>query len=203
LEIPVGDIIDMKGRHRPLDNLITAGPLEFRRGDWQLGSAMLCRKEESARYEVHRQEAFSREGHSHVAQVPNHFALDNGCHYTLLGLYRYRGDEALMRRVYRLAGWMECVTNAPSPILRTDLLRRFYKSILEERDALNLVWRGNVRYFLFPLHVEHYNPNILVHRVSITESLQELYTVIEEETNKQFDILARHYVFYLPETLAA
>jgi hypothetical protein len=26
--------------------------------------------------------------------------------------------------------------------------------------------------------------------------------VIEEETGKQFDILAEHYVFYLPETLA-
>lgn len=192
----------MKDRHRPPDNIVTLRPLEFRRGDWRLGTAMMVKREESARYERHRLEAFAREGHTHVAQVPNHFALDDGCHYTLMGLFRYRSDEPLMRRVYRLAGWMECVTNAPSPILRTDLLRRFYKSILEEREALNIVWRGNVRYFLFPLHVEYYNPNILVHRVSRTESLKELYEVIEEEANRQFDILAEHYVFYLPENLA-
>jgi hypothetical protein len=198
----VADIIDMRDRNRPPDNSITMEPLEFRRGDWQLGSAMMCTRRESARYEAHRLEAFSKQGHTHVAHVPIHFALDNGCHYTLLGLFRYRNDEALMRRVYRLAGWMECVTNAPSPILRTDLLRRFYKSILDEREALRLVWRGNVRYFLFPIHVDFYNPNLLVHRVSQTESLKELYTAIEEETGKQFDILAEHYVFYLPETLA-
>lgn len=198
----VADIIDMRDRHRPPDNTITTGPLEFRRGDWQLGTAMLCKREESVRYEAHRMEAFSRQGHTHVANVPNHFALDNGYHYTLIGLFRFRQDEALMRRVYRLAGWMECVTNAPSPILRTDLLRRFYKSILDEREALNLVWRGNVRYFLFPLHVEYYNPNLLVHLVSRAETLKELYAVIEEETGNQFDILAQHYVFYLPETLA-
>ncbi|MCU0572236.1 MAG: hypothetical protein MUC41_04505 [Syntrophobacteraceae bacterium] len=198
----MADIIEMKDRHRPPGNIVTLRPLEFRRGDWHLGTAMMVKREESARHEMHRLEAFSRQGHTHVAHVPNHFALDDGCHYTLMGLFRYRGDEGLMRRVYRLAGWMECVTNAPSPILRTDLLRRFYKSILEEREALNIVWRGNVRYFLFPIHVEYYNPNLLVHRVSRTESLKELYEVIEEETNRQFDVLAEHYVFYLPENLA-
>ena len=197
------DIIEMKDRHRPPDNVVTLRPLEFRRGDWHMGAAMMVKREESVRYEMHRLEAFARQGHTHVAQVPNHFSLDDGYYYTLIGLFRYRGDEALMRRVYRLAGWMECVTNAPSPILRTDLLRRFYKSILEEREALNIVWRGNVRYFLFPIHVEYYNPNLLVHRVSRTESLKDLYEVIEEETNRQFDVLAEHYVFYLPENLAA
>jgi hypothetical protein len=199
----VADIIDLKERQRPPENLITLHPLELRRGDWKLGAAMMVKRGESARYEMHRLEAFSRQGHAHVAQVPNHFAIEDGCHYTLMGLYRCRHDEALMRRVYRLAGWMECVTNAPSPILRTDLLRRFYKSILEEREALNVVWRGNVRYFLFPIHVEYYNPNLLAHRVSKTESLKELYAVIEEETDQQFDILTEHYVFYIPENLAS
>ncbi len=199
----MADIIELRDRQRPPDNIVTLHPLEFRKGDWQLGSTMMVKREESARYEMHRLKAFSREGHAHVAYVPNHFTLDDGTHYTLVGLYRHRNDEALMRRVYRLAGWMECVTNAPSPILRTDLLRRFYKSILEEREALNLVWRGNVRYFLFPIHVDYYNPNLLMHRVSQSESLKDLYAVIEEETDQQFDILTEHYVFYLPENLAS
>lgn len=199
----MADIIELRDRQRPPDNIVTLRPLEFRKGDWHLGSTMMVKREESARYEMHRLKAFSREGHAHVAYVPNHFTLDDGTHYTLVGLYRHRNDEALMRRVYRLAGWMECVTNAPSPILRTDLLRRFYKSILEEREALNLVWRGNVRYFLFPIHVDYYNPNLLMHRVSQSESLKDLYAVIEEETDQQFDILTEHYVFYLPENLAS
>ncbi len=197
----MADIIDIVDRRRPRENLIVSHPLEFRRGDWQSGYAMLCTKGESARYEAHRETVLSAPGHQHVAFVPNHFTLDDGCHYTTLGLFRYRNDEAMMRRVYRLAGWMECVTNAPSAILRTDLLRRFYKSILEEREALNLVWRGHVRFFLLPLHASHYNPNLFLHRVAMAESLKDLYEAIESETNAQFDALARSYVFYMPERL--
>lgn len=199
----MADIIDITGHRRSRDNLIAAHPLEFRRGDWHSGYAMLCTKGESARYEAHRSDVLGAPGHQHLAFVPNHFTLDDGCHYTTIGLFRYRNDESMMRRVYRLAGWMECVTNAPSPILRTDLLRRFYKSILEERDALNLVWRGNVRFFLLPLQAAHSNPNMFLHRISLAVSLKDLYEAIESETNAQFDALSHHYVFYMPESLSS
>ena len=105
-----------------------------------------------------------------------------------------------MRRVYYLAGLMECVTNVPSPILRTDLLRRVYQSIMEERERLRVVWRGHVRHFLLPLHTEFYNPNRFHHHLVSAQSLKDLYQAIQGETDTQFDLLVERYVFYLPES---
>lgn len=198
----MADIIELGQKPRKEDNLITPRPLEFRRGDWHSGFAMMCTRNESARYEVHRLQALGSQGHQHIAFVPNHFTLDGGYHYTILALFRYRDNEADMRRVYRLAGMMECVTNAPSPILRTDLLRRFYKTILEEREALNVIWRGNVAHFLLPMDSEFHNPNLFRFKIAQAESLKDLYSAIEAETDAQFDILAESYVFYMPENLS-
>lgn len=197
----MANIIDLTQRLQKSDNLIALRPLEFRRGDWQSGHVLMCTREESVRYEAHRLEALRSPGHQHISFIPGHVTLDDGYHYTVMGLFRHRGDEGLMRRTYRLAGLMECVTNAPSAILRTDLLRRFYKSILEEREELKVVWRGNVRHFLLPLHPEHHNPNLFFHEVSNAETLKELFNVIQSETDAQFDILMAHYVFYFPERL--
>lgn len=197
------DIINLHGRRSERDNLITDHPLEFRRGDWHNGYGILCSRQESVRYETHRLKAFEHPGHQHIGFIPNHFRLADGYHYTLLGLVRHREDEPMMRRVYRLAGFMECITNASSPVLRTDLLRRFYRTILEEREALGVIWRGNVRDFLFPLYSDYYNPNRFLHQVSVASTLKDLYGVIETETNVQFDILSRSYVFYLPRNFFA
>jgi hypothetical protein len=194
----VANVIDITRRLPDQDNLITARPLEFRRGEWQRGYAMMCSREESKRFESHRVEALHAPGHEHISFVPNHISLDGGYHYTILGLFRHRHDEDLMRRVYRLAGMMECVTSVPSAVLRTDLLRRFYKTIFEERDKLDLVWRGDAQRFLLPIHPELRHPNILSQTVSNAESLKDLYLAIESETDAQFDILASSYVFYLP-----
>lgn len=198
----MADIIDLTQRLPKNDNLIASSPLEFRRGDWQNGHIFMCVREEALRYEAHRLEALSSPGHQHISFIPRHILLDDGYHYTIMGLFRHRRDEALMRRVYRLTGLMECVTNAPSAILRTDLLRRFYKSILEEREELQVVWRGNVRHFLLPLPPEYRDPNLFFNEISNAESLKDLFVAIQSETDAQFDILREHYVFYLPEGVA-
>lgn len=195
----MAEIIDLTRRFQSLENLIADAPLEWRRGEWRTGYAMMCTREESARFEAHRVQAYQIAGHKHIGSLPSHFKLDGGYHYTVMGLFRHRHDEGLMRRVYRLAGLMECVTNAPSPVLRTDLLRRVYQSIMEEREQLGVMWRGSVRYFLLPLHAVHYNPNLFFHRIAASESLKTLYENVRLETDAQFDILANHYVFYLPE----
>ncbi len=197
----MADIIDLMDRNDTRDNLITASPLEFRVGDRHTGHVMMCTKRESEKYEAHRREAFATPGHQYIAFLPNHFTLDGGAHYTIQGLIRHRKDEGLMRRVYRLAGLMECVTNVSSPILRTDLLRRVYKSILDEREALGVIWRGSVNHFLLPLHPDFHNPNLFHHNLSRAESLKALLQAIEDETNAQFDVLSYYYVFYLPDTL--
>lgn len=197
----MAELIDLTERFQHLDNLIALQPLEWRRADWFTGYVMMCTREEARRFEAHRREASQVKGHKHIGTVPNHFRLDGGYHFTVMGLFRHRDDEARMRRVYYLAGLMEAVTNAPSAILRTDLLRRVYQSIMEERERLGVVWRGHIRHFLLPLHPDFYNPNLLIHRIGSAESLKELYQKIRTETDAQFDILAQRYVFYLPESL--
>ena len=196
----MAELIDLTRKFQNLENLIAAKPLEWRRGDWLTGHAMICTREESKRFEAHRLEAYQVEGHKHIGFVPNHFKLDDGYHYTVMGLFHHRDDEAMMRRVYYLAGLMECVTNVPSPILRTDLLRRVYQSIMEERERLRVVWRGHVRHFLLPLHTEFYNPNRFHHHLVSAQSLKDLYQAIQGETDTQFDLLVERYVFYLPES---
>lgn len=199
----MAELIDLTKRFPPEDNLLTLEPLEWRRAEWLTGYVMLCTREESRRFEAHRREACRVKGHQHIGSVPNHFKLDEGYHYTAMGLFRHRRDEALMRRVYYLAGLMEAVTNAPSAILRTDLLRRVYQTIMEERERLGVVWRGHVRHFLLPLHPDYLNANLLFQRIGGAASLKELFQIIQAETDAQFDILARHYVFYVPERFLA
>jgi hypothetical protein len=198
----MAELIDMTKRIQRLNNVIASQPLEWRRGDWPTGFGLMCTREESKRYEAHRLEAYRVEGHKHIGFVPNHFKLDGGYHYTMMGLFRHRNDEAMMRRVCYLAGLMECVTGTSSPILRTDLLRRVYQVILEEREVLCVVWRGNVSHFLLPLHPEYYNDSAFHHHVARAESLQDFFRNLRSETDLQFEVLRRHYVFYLSESLA-
>jgi hypothetical protein len=195
----MADIIDFSSRMKPGSTLIIAHPLEFRKGEWLAGNPILCTREESSKFESHRQKVIQSQDRPFISLVPSHITLDGGYHFTAAWLYRFREDESVMRRIYRLAGLMECVTKAPSPILRTDLIRRFFKIINEEREKLGISWKGNVHDFLLPLLPGHYNPGAFLHAIQIAPSLKDLLSLIEEETNKQFDILGRHYVFYMPE----
>lgn len=199
----MADIIDLSSRLKPGSNLITAQPLEFRKGEWLAGSAILCTRSESAKFESHRQKLVQSQERPYISLVPNHFTLDGGYHFTVAGLFRFREDEALMRRVYRLAGLMECVTKAPSPVLRTDLVRRFFRIINEEKEHLRVSWKGAVQDFLLPLFPCDYSPNIFLNVVRDASSLKELLLSIEQETNRQFDLLAGNYVFYVPEAFYA
>ncbi len=196
----MADIIDLSSRLKPATNLITPHPLEFRKGDWLAANAVLCTREESARFEAHRQKVIQAQDRPFMSLVPNHFTLDGGYHFTALWLFRFRENEPVMRRLYRLAGLMECITRAPSPILRTDLVRRFFKIITEEREKLGVAWKGNVHAFLLPIHPQYYSPNLFLNAVQGAPSLKDLLSLIEEETNRQFDILALQYVFYVPES---
>ena len=195
----MADIIDMSSRLKAGGNLIVARPLEFRRAEWLTGSAVLCTREDSERLEAHRQKQAKGSERYFISLVPNHFTLDGGCNYTALHLFRFRKAEETMRRVYRLAGLMECITKAPSPILRTDLVRKFFKLIVEEREQLDVSWKGHVRNFLLPLHPQYYDQSLFMHSIQSAGSLKDLLSLIETEAGRQFDILAGQYVFYVPE----
>ncbi len=193
----MAELIDFLERKKA-SSLICARPVEFRWGEWASGPAWLCARSESAKFEAHRLESRRLFGHSHLQWLPNHVKLDGGSHYTVQALFRYRNDEDAMRRVYRLAGLMECVTRGVSPVLRSDLLRRIYEAIMAERKALQVVWRGSVDRFLLPLYLHHGVVERLLTLLKPLESLQELFSVIEHETAIQFDLLSTHYVIYVP-----
>uniref|UniRef100_A0A832A4N3 Uncharacterized protein n=1 Tax=Desulfacinum infernum TaxID=35837 RepID=A0A832A4N3_9BACT len=193
----MAELIDLTERKKAA-TLITARPVEFRWGEWASGTAWLCARKESEKFEAHRIEARRLSGHAHIQWLPNHVKLDGGSHYTVRALFRYRNDEGAMRRIYRLAGMMECVTRGVSPVLRSDLLRRIYDAILEERQALQVVWRGSVDRFLLPLYLHHGIVERLLARLVPVESLKELFAVIDQETAAQFNLLAADYVIYVP-----
>lgn len=193
----MADLIDLLERKKT-STLISARPVEFRWGEWASGPAWLCARSESEKFEAHRREALRISGHSHLRWLPNHVKLDGGSHYTVEALFRYRHEEDAMRRVYRLAGLMECVTRGVSPVLRSDLLRRIYEAIIAERNALQVVWRGPVERFLLPLYLHHGVVDRLLTLLTPLESLQDLFSVVDRETALQFDLLSAHYVIYVP-----
>ncbi len=195
----MADIIRFRGKPGGDDNFITLRPFEFRWGDWGNAFVFMCSRSQSARLEEHRPGGPNTRDRRRIRAVPTHVTLDGGTHYTVTGLFAHREDESSMRRIYRLAGMMECVTKSPSPILRTDLLRRFFRTIEQERDRLGIVWKGSVRNFLIPLESACYKPERFQLAVSGARSLSELFLAIQTETDAQFDILSRRYVFYVPE----
>ncbi len=189
-------IIDLSSRFKPGHNLIALSPLEFRKGEWLPESSILCTREESEKLEAQRKKSTSQG--PLMTLVPNYRTLEGGYYYTSLYLFKFREEEKKMRRFYRLAGLMECATGAPSPVLRTDLVRWFFKIINEEREKLKVSWKGSVRSFLLPLRLEHYDPGVFLETVNNALSLKELLDGIQSQTDSQFDILSAHYVFYVP-----
>lgn len=197
----MAELIDLMERKK-MSTLICARPVEFRWGEWASGPAWLCVRGESVAFETHRLESRRVPGHAHLQWLPNHVKLDGGSHDTVQALFRYRNDEKAMRRVYRLAGLMECVTRGVCPVLRSDLLRRVYQNIMDERNALHVVWRGSVDRFLLPLYLHHGVVERLLALLKPMENLQKLFSLVERETAVQFDLLCSHYVIYVPLSFA-
>jgi hypothetical protein len=196
----MGKIIDFEKGRKADDNLICRKPLEFRRGDWHQGQALQCLRSEAEKYQIHRREALAN-GHKHIRFVPEHFSLVGGCDYTVMGLFRWRESEEDAREFYRLAGLMECVVNSTSPLLRTDLLRSLYKTIMELRQNLNFSWRGDSNQFLLPFHTHFYRRSRFFDQILEADTLKDLYDKVKLETTVQFDLLKTEYVFYLPKRM--
>jgi len=155
-------------------------------------------KEEARRFEKCRREA-RQEGRLHPAGTPNHFPLHHGTDTTLWALYRWRHDADRMRDVYYLAGLMECMILVPHPILRTVMVRTFYRALEKLKEELQVKWHGHVHHFLLPMATYHRIENDFSRRLQEAETLQELFQAIREETEEQFLILGSEYAFYLPQ----
>lgn len=196
----MGDVIDLF-RRDGRDNVISEGPICFRVAHYDEGTVIQCLAGESERYERHRADALAASpGHEHLWRVPEGHKLTGGMLDTALGLFRHRSSPEDLKRVYRLAGLMECLIHASAPILRTALIRDVFKKAQGLKDELGMSWRSGGEQYLLPLS-ESFRPGPgLVARLKQTESLKELYRVIDEETSGQLEAIMENYVFYLPRS---
>jgi hypothetical protein len=187
----MAEIIDLKERSRiPPDNLISTRPWEFRRADWGTARFIQMPRSQSDRLEAHRLEG--------VCQLPSHFTLRGGMDQTVRAVFASRNDPEKMRRIYYLAGLMDCMMNQVSPILRTDLLRAMYKKVFEMKRDLGIHWYGPIDHVLLPLDAQFFDE--AEYRISLARarSMKALYQVVREGAQEMFDILSLEYVFYCP-----
>ena len=193
-------MIDSGGPHNireAPDNLITRRPFEFRRSDWQSGFFLQMTKSNSQWLEEQRSALYCR-GKTGIDQLPPHYSLQGGMAGTIAALFAYRHEEEKMRKVYYLAGLIDCLINQINPILRTAMLRDVYNKVQRLRGELGVRWPGALDQVLLPIDGLFYNEMEYKHRLATAETLKALYNVIEEETQEMFDILSLQYVFYCP-----
>ncbi|RLB21101.1 MAG: hypothetical protein DRG76_09720 [Deltaproteobacteria bacterium] len=197
-EIEMGRIIDMASRGKAApDNLIVKQPLEFRRADWGLGFFIQMTRRQSEWLEAQRNALYS-EGKEGIRQLPPHYSLQGGVANTIRALYTYRHKEEQMRRVYFLAGLVDCLINQVNPILRTAMLRDLYNKVQDLRAELSVTWHGTLDQVLLPIDSAFFNELEYRHSLATAQTLKALYTAIEEGTRQMFDILSLEYVFYCP-----
>jgi hypothetical protein len=193
----MGEIIHMDGRRaRASGNLITAGPLEFRRAGWGAAQFIQMRKVLSEKLEADTEDDASTG--SRVARLPPHFTLSGGTGYTIRNLFLYRDDPLRLQEVYYLVGLVDCMINQTNPVLRTDVIRAMYKTIFQLKQELNARWYGPMDQILLPIDGDLHNESEYRAGLRSARTLQELYRRIREGTDRMLDVLACEYVFYCP-----
>lgn len=193
----MGEIIQLHDPHRiPPDNLLCLAPWEFRRADWGVAYIVQMSKAAAAQLERQRAEAYRR-GFQGTAEIPAHLALTDGPRDTVLALLAHRADEDSMREIYYLAGLTDTMINQVSGILRSDLIRAVYKTVLELKTRYRVFWHPPLQDVLLPFDPQHFN--LAAYRASLreVESLKAFYRAVHTATDTMFEVLAHHYVFYL------
>jgi len=195
-------VVDFPGSGgEPPDNTITDKPWRFRRAEWAANVPVMCGLHQAALFEDHRREVW-RPGHFHIRELPIHVPLNTGQAITLRGVFNHRRQERNMRQVMFTAGLMEAMINHPCPILRTDLIRHVYQRLEQLTRDLGVLWQGQCDHFLPPLPPQLYHPNRLGRELAAINNLQVFYDTITRETSEQFDLVAKHFVFYVPASWA-
>lgn len=200
----MADVIDLFGDREAGDNVVCEEPVRFRALDWAEGAIIQCLTAESERYEhIRARELKKPEEHRHLWQVPEGFKLSGVLLDTCAGLFRHRSSLENMKRLYNLAGLMECLIHGSAPVLRTAMIRDMFNKAHAMKEELDITWRTGGQSYLLPRH-PHLDPGPeLTDRIGQADSLKELYEVIRLETSRQLDILMENYVFYLPRAYLA
>ena len=172
------------------------GPFRFRRAEWETQTPAMVGLHQAARFEEHLEEALG--DNRPVSFVPSHLPLKGGLGRTVRALYFYRDDTETMERVYLLAGMMELATRLSHQLLRTDLIHRLFVTIRSMSGELDLRWSTDRDGFLLPLPESLYPRTRLNRELRRAETFQELLKSLEAETQIQFTLCSRNFVFYLP-----
>lgn len=182
------------------EHVITDQPMRLRWGPWRTGRIIQVHVGSAAIYEDYREDCLQK-GQDPSGQMPPHFVLEGGQQDTALGLLRHREDAGKQEQVCYLACLLEALINAPSAILRTDLIRRVYQEVNRLSQALGFRWRGGEGRFIPPVNQDAGDPHHFARMVSPLSNLQEFYAALRGYAADRYRILSREYVIYYPGRL--
>ncbi|RJX28137.1 MAG: hypothetical protein C4525_17115 [Desulfarculus sp.] len=182
------------------EHVITDQPMRLRWGPWRVSRVIQAHVGAAAVYEDFRADCL-RAGRDPSAQMPPHFSLEGGLQDTALALLRHRADAQAQARVCYLAALLEALLNAPSPVLRSDLIRRVYQEVERLSAQLSLRWRGGESRFIPPVNQDAADPRRFERTVASLATLREFLETIQALSQERYQILSRDYVFYYPPRL--
>jgi hypothetical protein len=186
-----------EGKGSAPDNLITSRPWEFRRADWESGHFVQMLRSQSGVLEKHRKEVYEK-GDGRVYHLPPHFVLTGSMAFTIQGLFHYRENEEKMRKVYYLAGLIDCMIHRVAPLLRTAAIKEMYGKITTLKALLGMNWYGSIDQVLLPVDNQFHDDGEYRSSLARASSMKALYDLIKEGTEEVFEILSHEYTFYTP-----
>lgn len=192
----MSDVIHFPGRTAGNDNLIIARPMCFRRADWAGVKPLQVERAMAEIYQAARLDGTHPPG----SHVPPGVTLRGSLERTLTGLYRMRNDAGAMAEIYYLAGLMELACGLAHRVMRTDLIRRVFGTISEISDRTGVKWPASNEGFLLPLGPLVSPGEGLEEAVGRAGTLKELLIEVRLETDRQFEMICRDFIFYLPST---
>ncbi|MBN1849641.1 MAG: hypothetical protein JW932_13770 [Deltaproteobacteria bacterium] len=178
-------------------NLITSKPWEFRRADWKTPYFIQMLKTQAIQYEKQRK-AMGENNDLQSTAFTGYNMLKKGLAHTIQAIYLSRNNEESMRKIYYLAGLIDCMINQVNPLLRTDFIFDIYQKVTTLKKILNVHWYGDMDQVLFPLEGAFYDYGNYRETLKGAKTMKELYSRIREGTDRMFDVLSSNYTFYAP-----
>jgi len=195
----VAKVITLPDRAGVDDNTLSLEPFCFRRAGWLLSAPAQVARPQAEVYQERRRQALKAGQPADF--TPSYLTLKGSLAQTLGALFRFRDDESQMRQVYFLAGLMEAATGLSHDLLRSDLIRRVFAEIEENSTRLQVRWQSWDQGFLLPICTQGENLSTaarLQQNLGRARTLKEFLVRLKEETDAQFDLAGRRFIYYLP-----
>jgi hypothetical protein len=194
------NLMERMGKESP--NLITSRPWEFRRAGWRNPYFIQMLRTQAVQFEKQRK-AIAHSDDLQSMDLVGHVILKNGLAHTIQGIYLSRDNEETMRKIYYLAGLIDCMINQVNPLLRTDFIFDIYQKVTTLKRILNVHWYGDMDQVLFPLELAYFDYRGYKDALKSAKTMKELYSEIRNGTDRMFDILSSEYTFYTPGGLSS